>query len=64
MKTEMTKIWTTGTFAREIERSVETVRRLEQRGILSPRRDATGRRLFTDEDLMRYRDYQSRAAAR
>jgi len=55
-------IWTTGTFAREIKRSVEHVRGLERRGILSPRRDATGRRLYTDEDLVRYRQYQQSLA--
>lgn len=57
MATIADRVWTTGTFAREIERSVETVRRLEARGVLSPLRDATGRRLFTLKDLEAFRKY-------
>lgn len=59
MATTENRVWTTGTFAREIERSVETVRRLEARGVLSPQRDATGRRLFTTKDLEAFRKYRA-----
>jgi DNA-binding transcriptional MerR regulator len=62
MQTEMSRIWTSGTFAREIGRSVETVRRLEQRGILSPRRDVTGRRLYSEDDLAKCREYLAQTA--
>jgi DNA-binding transcriptional MerR regulator len=55
-------LFTTGTFARAIERCPETVRNLERRGVVRPTRDATGRRLFTAEDLRRVREFESRKA--
>lgn len=51
-------IYTTGTLARAAGISVETVRNLERRGVLRPRRDATGRRIFGPQDLRRIATYQ------
>lgn len=64
MTTASARIFTSGTFAREVGISVETVRRLEQRGILAPIRDLTNRRLFSETDLAKYRDYVAMMAAR
>lgn len=55
----MATIWTSGSIARAAGFCVETIRSLERRGVLKPRRDAIGRRIFTDADLaalLRYRE--------
>ena len=50
--------WTTGTLARVAGICVETVRAYERRGIVTPTRDETGRRLFTNLDLEKINEYR------
>ncbi len=45
-----------GDLARALGVSRETIRRLERRGVLTPRRDWAGHRRFTEADLDRIRD--------
>jgi DNA-binding transcriptional MerR regulator len=40
------QVWLIGGFAAEIERSIDTVRRLERLGVIKPQRVA-GKRIFT-----------------
>lgn len=56
----MEPVHTSGTAARELRVAVETLRRYEQRGIVKPERDASGRRLYTTKDLDKIRDYRLR----
>jgi DNA-binding transcriptional MerR regulator len=56
-------LFTTGTLARAAGISVESIRNLERKGVLAPRRDATGRRIFTISDLRRISVYRRRHVA-
>jgi DNA-binding transcriptional MerR regulator len=45
-----------GTFAKVLGVSVDTVRRAERRGLLTPTRDWVGQRRYTEADLRRARE--------
>jgi len=51
----MTKYYLTGAIAREANVCPDTVRNYCRDGHLSPIRDTSGRRLFTDNDVKRIR---------
>ncbi|MBM4231742.1 MAG: MerR family transcriptional regulator [Gammaproteobacteria bacterium] len=51
------KEFSTSQLARELGVYEELIRRLHKRGILSPRRDNFGNRLFSSDDLKRGREY-------
>lgn len=51
-----------GTVARELNRSVDTVRELERRGIIQSRRDSANRRIFSPEQLERAKAHYARRA--
>lgn len=44
-----------GAISQALGVSVDTIRRLERRGVIVPSRDWAGHRRFTDEDLVRLR---------
>src|SRR5262249_46263907 len=44
-----------GTFAKALGVSIDTVRRAEQRGLLTPARDWAGQRRYTETDLQQAR---------
>lgn len=56
----MTKMMTIGSVGRSVGLCVETLRALERRGIVTPKRDSTGRRIFDDEDIKKIRAYLAR----
>jgi DNA-binding transcriptional MerR regulator len=52
--------FSTSGLARELGVYEELIRRLHKRGVLSPRRDIFGNRIFSSDDLQRGRDYLAR----
>jgi DNA-binding transcriptional MerR regulator len=56
----MGKVYAIGSVAEETGYSRETIRLLEIRGVVRPERDTTGRRVFTESDMEKIREYRSR----
>lgn len=44
--------------------SVETLRNYERRGLLTPQRDSTGRRIFTPTDVVRAKEIHAEVKAK
>jgi DNA-binding transcriptional MerR regulator len=53
---------TAGGMAKELDKSVDTVRELERRGIIQSRRDSSNRRLFGRDQLERARAHYAKRA--
>jgi DNA-binding transcriptional MerR regulator len=54
---------TAGGMAKAINRSIDTVRELERRGIIQSRRDSANRRIFSLEQLARAQAHYARKSA-
>jgi DNA-binding transcriptional MerR regulator len=53
---------TAGGMAKELDKSVDTIRELERRGIIQSRRDSSNRRLFSREELERAKAHYAKRA--
>ena len=56
------RLITTGTAAREVGVAAETIRNYETRGLIAPVRDSSGRRLLTESDVERIKEFRQRRA--
>ncbi len=54
---------TVGGVAKALDKSVDTVRELERRGIIQSRRDSANRRIFSLEQLARAQAHYARKSA-
>jgi DNA-binding transcriptional MerR regulator len=58
--TKLTKVYGVAEAARLVGVSEATLRDYDKRGVVHPVRDGSGRRIFTDTDVKRAKEYRER----